>query len=278
MTFGKIEGISEGEIYIDRKALHEAGLHRPLQAGICGTANKGAESIVLSGGYIDDEDFGNEIIYTGHGGRDQDTGRQIRDQTLDKQNMALAKSCIDGIPIRVIRGKGHRSEFSPLSGYKYDGLYRVDRYWKEGGRDGYKIWRFSLLKIQGDVEENQPLISKTSRTEQTIQRIVRNTKIGNNIKNLYNFTCQICLQPVKISGNNRYCEAAHIKPLGKPHNGPDVEENILCLCPNDHVRFDNGGLLINDDFTICNTNKKLFLKPSHKINIEYIRYHRNLWI
>jgi putative restriction endonuclease len=34
-------------------------------------------SIVLSGGYVDDEDLGDMIIYTGEGGRDAATGRQI---------------------------------------------------------------------------------------------------------------------------------------------------------------------------------------------------------
>jgi hypothetical protein len=30
----------------------------------------GAESIVVSGGYKDDNDFGDVIVYTGHGGQD----------------------------------------------------------------------------------------------------------------------------------------------------------------------------------------------------------------
>jgi len=57
-------------VYANRRALRAAGIHRALQAGIVGTRAAGAESIVLSGGYEDDKDFGNMIIYTGHGGRD----------------------------------------------------------------------------------------------------------------------------------------------------------------------------------------------------------------
>jgi putative restriction endonuclease len=34
---------------------------------------------VLSGGYVDDNDEGDVIIYTGQGGRDPATGRQIKD-------------------------------------------------------------------------------------------------------------------------------------------------------------------------------------------------------
>ena len=63
--FGHIPGIEVGAILEDRQALREAGLHRPTQAGICGRADEGAESVVLNGGYVDDEDFGDVVIYTG---------------------------------------------------------------------------------------------------------------------------------------------------------------------------------------------------------------------
>jgi hypothetical protein len=53
---------------------------------------EGADSIVLSGGYEDDEDHGDEIVYTGHGGKDQKTGKQVRDQKLTIGNLALARS------------------------------------------------------------------------------------------------------------------------------------------------------------------------------------------
>ena len=49
-------------------------------------------SIVLSGGYVDHEDLGDVIIYTGEGGRDPNTGRQIADQQLISGNLALAEN------------------------------------------------------------------------------------------------------------------------------------------------------------------------------------------
>lgn len=64
---GEIPGVAAGQPYNSRRLAHEAGVHRPLQAGICGTKATGAESIVVSGGYKDDEDYGDVIIYTGHG-------------------------------------------------------------------------------------------------------------------------------------------------------------------------------------------------------------------
>jgi len=37
----------------------------------------------------------------------------------------------------------------------------------------------------------------------------------------------------------------HIRPLGRPHDGPDEPENILVLCPNHHTDFDYGRLTVD---------------------------------
>src|SRR3954470_11214782 len=103
-TFGDIPGQPEGSRYASRQEAHEAGVHRPIQAGISGAAAEGADSIVVSGGYEDDQDYGDTIVYTGHGGNDPNSGAQIADQTLDRGNAALALNHQQGLPVRVIRG------------------------------------------------------------------------------------------------------------------------------------------------------------------------------
>jgi putative restriction endonuclease len=145
--FGAIAGVPPGTIFESRAALAAAGVHRPRLAGICGRAGEGAESIVISGGYEDDRDEGDTIIYTGWGGNDRKTGRQIADQELRLGNAALVKSYEDGLPIRVTRGAGLRSPHSPPFGYGYAGLYRVADYWCERGRSGFLVWRFRLVRI-----------------------------------------------------------------------------------------------------------------------------------
>src|SRR3984893_1796374 len=85
---GEIPGISYGAFFRDRQELHDKKLHRGLMRGI---APHGS-SIVLSGGYVDDEDLGDVIIYTGEGGRDSTTGRQVADQQLTLGNRALAEN------------------------------------------------------------------------------------------------------------------------------------------------------------------------------------------
>jgi putative restriction endonuclease len=64
-VFGHIPGYPVGSWFENRAELADAGVHRHRQAGISGSASKGADSIVLSGGYEDDQDFGDLIIYTG---------------------------------------------------------------------------------------------------------------------------------------------------------------------------------------------------------------------
>ncbi len=80
--FGHVPGYPVGSRFETRASLSEAGLHRPTVAGISGSEKDGVDSIVLSGGYEDDQDLGTEIVYTGHGGRDQQTGRQVSDQAF----------------------------------------------------------------------------------------------------------------------------------------------------------------------------------------------------
>ncbi|KAF7312637.1 Carboxymuconolactone decarboxylase [Mycena indigotica] len=66
-TYGHISGIPIGATFSNRAALREAGLHAPLYAGISPNVEFGALSIVLNGGYEDDEDWGDVIVYTGQG-------------------------------------------------------------------------------------------------------------------------------------------------------------------------------------------------------------------
>lgn len=69
--FGHIPGVEMSQEFSNRETPAIAGVHRPTQAGICGSGKEGAESIVLSAGYEDDKDLGNVIIYTGAGGREK---------------------------------------------------------------------------------------------------------------------------------------------------------------------------------------------------------------
>lgn len=148
--YGGVPGAPEGTHYPSRAALSRAGVHLPVRAGICGNALEGAASVVLSGGYEDDEDRGDVVVYTGQGGRDAASGRQVSNQTLVRGNGSLERSRVLGRPVRVVRGKGLCSRFAPKAGYRYDGLYRVAGSWKERGRAGHLVWRFRLEKVRSE--------------------------------------------------------------------------------------------------------------------------------
>ena len=66
-VFGAIPNVPVGATFESREQLSKLRVHRPLVGGICGGAD-GVESVVVSGGYEDDQDDGNVVTYTGHGG------------------------------------------------------------------------------------------------------------------------------------------------------------------------------------------------------------------
>lgn len=284
--FGTPDGVHVGQLFIDRSDLHDAHVHRPPQGGISGTKAGGADSIVVSGGYVDDQDFGDYILYTGHGGKDPNGPRQIADQSPDAPgNAGLITSMVEGLPVRVIRGKHRASPFAPPAGYLYSGLYAVTSWWEETGTDGYRIVRFRLDRI-----EDQPPLEPRSSIEPdhtfattVVTRRIRDSAMSRELKSLYDFSCQICGTRVPAIGGRGYAEGAHVRPLGRPHLGADVAANLLCLCPNHHTQLDVGGMVINDKLVAVETASmtdvaELRWRKKHRIDVENARYHRGLWL
>lgn len=191
------------------------------------------------------------------------------------------------LPVRVIRGFKHESDYSPKNWYVYSWLYSVVEAWEEKGKSGFKICRFRLIDNWWDNSKEIPSSiefdytkKKQKRIESTTMRIVRDTKTSRDIKNLYNYECQVCWLTIE-SKKSRYAEWAHIRPLGKPHNWDDMPNNLLCLCPNHHVMFDKWIFSINDNLTFCGYTgiekyKNLNLSDNHKINTDNLIYHRSI--
>ncbi|XP_053623803.1 E3 ubiquitin-protein ligase UHRF1-like [Plodia interpunctella] len=167
--FGPIPGIEVGMCWRFRIQLSETGVHRPPVSGIHGRDVEGAYSIVLSGGYEDDVDNGIEFTYTGSGGRDlsgnKRTAEQSCDQTLTRENKALARNCAvkqiseqggdagaewrGGKPVRVVRSykmMKHFPKYAPKEGIRYDGIYKVVKYYPEKGLSGYRVWKYLLRR------------------------------------------------------------------------------------------------------------------------------------
>jgi len=279
IQFGEIEGIKEGDTFASRQEMTDKGLHRNTVAGIDGNGKDGSASIVLNGGYEDDKDYGDLIIYTGHGGN---VGKkQVKDQSWDDPgNKGLLISEMHGLPVRVSRGPKHKSKFSPKQGYQYGGLYMVTSHEYKKGDHGFSVCLFRLEKISVmisnvlSVEEpvSQGKSGETSRVATTILRIVRDTKLSREVKKLYDYTCQVCGLRISFNGVG-YAEAAHIRPLGLPHNGKDLLNNLLCLCPNHHVMFDKGHFTIGEDLSLKGVEGNIKFHEKHKVDLENFKYH-----
>ncbi|BES92250.1 YDG_SRA [Nesidiocoris tenuis] len=163
--FGPIPGVDVGTMWRYRIQCSESGVHRPPVSGIHGKANIGAFSIVFAGGYEAD-DRGDEFVYTGAGGRDlsgnKRTNKQSCDQTLTRENRALALNCAakfnengaeaknwqEGKPVRVVRSYKLRkqSQFAPAEGLRYDGVYKVVKYYQAKGESGFLEWRYLMRR------------------------------------------------------------------------------------------------------------------------------------
>jgi hypothetical protein len=126
-----------------------------------------------------------------------------------------------------------------------------------------------------DIEEPSP----PNRTTIETTRVIRDTKMSQALKRLYRNKCQLCDTTIKLSSRN-YSETHHLQPLGKTHQGPDVQENMLVVCPNHHVQLDYGAIAIEPnslEIIDSNGNKlgKLTVSKKHKLEKRYLIYHLN---
>ncbi|KAK9288644.1 hypothetical protein L1049_017104 [Liquidambar formosana] len=160
---GSIPGVYIGDLFFFRMELCVIGLHGQAQAGIdylpASQSSNGepiATSIIVSGGYEDDEDAGDVIIYTGHGGQDK-FNRQCFHQKLEGGNLALERSMHYGIELRVIRGIKYEGSVSGKV-YVYDGLYKILDSWFDVGKSGFGVYKYKLLRIEGQPDMGSSIL------------------------------------------------------------------------------------------------------------------------
>ncbi len=282
-----------GSTFASRAEARAAGVHRYLINGIDYERATGlSTAIVLNGGYKDDQDLGDVIIYTGEGGQNANRTEQVQDQDWSKGNGGLRNAQTAGEPVRILRGFKPKNPFSPATGYCYDGLYTVVSADLVPSSDGPLVCQFRLEAIPGestsfgaesdhsppeDPPPTDEIDALPGRAATTVMRIIRDSLISRRLKHIHEFGCQICgIRLATPSGP--YAEGAHIRPLGQPHDGPDTLENLLCLCPNHHVLFDKGAVWVGEDFVVRATNGgevlgPLLLAPTHQVSADHLAYH-----
>jgi [histone H3]-lysine9 N-dimethyltransferase len=143
---GSVPGVHVGDIFFFRMELCIIGLHAPSMGGIDYMTKYGDEvepvaiCIVSAGGYENDEDDPDVLIYTGQGGNG--------DQKLERGNLALERSLHRGNPVRVVRGLTDPN-VRACKIYMYDGLYKIQNSWKDKAKAGYSIFKYKLTREQG---------------------------------------------------------------------------------------------------------------------------------
>ncbi|MGW7364054.1 HNH endonuclease [Streptomyces sp. NPDC054841] len=144
------------------------------------------------------------------------------------------------------------------------------------GLAGYE----SASGVPDDIEGQETELDPASRRTVTLSRIVRDPELTATVKRLHGDHCQVCglRLPTRFG---TYSEAAHIRGLGRPHNGPDKLSNLLVLCPNHHVQFDALAIYVDTDGTVRTTADDVSIgelrqHSAHQINDAHLRYHRAL--
>lgn len=115
------------------------------------------------------------------------------------------------------------------------------------------------------VQVASDVASAPSRIDAVVSRVVRDTALTRRLKAMHDDRCQLCGVRLEFPTGAAYSEAHHLKPLGRPHNGPDVEENIVVLCPNCHALCDHGAIKV--------ARSSIRIVDGHEIDEEFMEYH-----
>jgi [histone H3]-lysine9 N-dimethyltransferase len=151
---GTVPGVEIGDIFYFRMELCIIGLHAPSMGGIdYMTAKFGNDEdpvaicIVSAGGYENEDDDTDVLIYSGQGGNSRNT-EERHDQKLERGNLALERSLHRKNEIRVVRG--FKDPFCATGKvYVYDGLYKIHESWKERTKTGINCFKYKLLREPG---------------------------------------------------------------------------------------------------------------------------------
>ncbi|CAB4279410.1 unnamed protein product [Prunus armeniaca] len=176
---GPVPGVEVGDEFHYRVELTIVGLHRQSQGGIDYVKHGGkvlATSIVASGGYADDLDNSDSLIYTGQGGNVMNTDKEPEDQKLERGNLALKNSLHEKNPVRVIRGS--ESSDGKSKTYVYDGLYLVAKCWQDVGSHGKLVFKFELDRIRDQPELPLKEVKKSKKSRVRIGRCSDDISLG----------------------------------------------------------------------------------------------------
>lgn len=136
-----------------------------------------------------------------------------------------------------------------------------------------------LLALERRLDaERTSLHAEVLKVWQLMQRFVRDSAMVREVKQQYDYRCQLGCEPF-TAPQLSFVEGAHIHPLRL--GGPDEKANILVLCPNHHVLFDYGAFYIDAE-RLPRWSPSFSAHPSftqqlvvkHEIDPAFFEFHR----
>lgn len=193
-------------------------------------------------------------------------------------------------PVPLRRGDGSQYERSPnwqnavrkVSDQEFEGILAAGF--------GHLLEERKPDRLGGGFEEGAvPFVRPI--VEQLIARPFREAAFASRVKRAYDATCAFTGLNMRNGGGRSEVEAAHIKPVGDGHAGPDSVRNGLALSRTVHWMFDRGILSVDSDHRILKAKGLVpepvlrLLNPSGQILLPdsererphqaFLEYHRN---
>lgn len=103
---------------------------------------------------------------------------------------------------------------------------------------------------RGFFEDEAPFNFERPLVQTLISRPFRDEAFARHVKSAYDATCALTGLSMRNGGGRTEVDAAHIKPVGDGHAGPDSVRNGLALSKTVHWMFDRGLLSLDADFRI----------------------------
>jgi putative restriction endonuclease len=143
----------------------------------------------------------------------------------------------------------------------------------------------SMMIAEEPAEYDRPVL------ERLVRRPFRDATFAKNVVMAYGGTCAVTGLRLINGGGRCEVEAAHIRPVGEDHHGPDSVRNGIALSRTVHWMFDRGLLTLTDDYKILMGERLLaddtrrLIEPHKKIRLpddpkmrphpQFLSYHRD---
>lgn len=106
-----------------------------------------------------------------------------------------------------------------------------------------------LFQSHHRVDDEEPETAARKRLERVTSRLERDRVFQQQIREAYNDTCAMSGLSLAVNRSVEI-EAAHIRPVGNGHDGPDSPRNGIALSRTVHWMFDRGLVSLTDDFKV----------------------------